>query len=285
MTDETNAGTEVSGEDTAAVLSHAAGGEKTYLPEGGDDASQDDQTPGDDAAAAAEEPEAGEQPKPKGKSAQDRIDELTRDKHAERRAREALEREVAELRQAQPKTETPKAEAEPNPEDFQYGETDPGFIRALARFEAKQAFRAEAEQHQRRTHAQSIEQTWEQRQADFAKETPDYHEVLDRDWVCTPVMADAIRTSDDGARVAYHLAQHPDEARRIAGMEAIAQVRALGRLEATLAKPAEAPAPQPKTVSDAPAPHPTARGAGGQFKPAADTNDFAAFERAYVKGD
>lgn len=245
-----------------------------------------DDLPGADAAAADDQSEGGEQPRPKGKSAQDRIDELVRDKHAERRAREAAERRLAELEaqvRPQPKTDAPQADAEPDPSQYTYGETDPGFIRDLARFEAKQAFKAEAEQAQRRTQAQTIDQAWNERQQSFAKDTPDYFQVLDSDWVCTPVMADAIKTSDEGAAVAYHLAQHPDEARRIAGLPQLAQVRELGKLEAKLATPAAASTPQPKTVSDAPAPHPTARGAGGRFATPPDTDDLDAFEKQFFR--
>lgn len=270
-------------EDTAAVLAIAAG----QRPDASHDEPQNDQ-PGADAAAETGEAGEGEQPQPKRTSVQDRIDELTRDKHAERRRAEALERELAQFRaQAPPQPQKPAntEDAEPDPGQFQFGEADPAFIRQLARHEARQAYRAEAERHQQQTRVQSLEQTWTDRQQAFAKDNPDYFDALDREWVCTPVMADAIKTSDEGARVAYHLAQHPDEARRISGLNPLAQVRELGRLEATLATPPAEPAPQLKTVSDAPAPHPQSRGLKGQFKPPADTSDFAAFERAYTRRD
>jgi len=292
MTQETSAGTEVSGEDTAAVLQHAAGGEKTYIGEQPEAVQepQQDENPGDDAAAEIEA-QAEETPPPKKPSVQDRIDELTlARREAERRASD-LERRLAEVTQPrQPQADAPAADAEPDPADFAYGEADPAYIRAIARYEGRLAYREEAEKHQRETQVRTVEQTWAQRQDAFAKEHPDFFEKINSDDLAiTPVMADAIKTSEDGAAVAYHLATNPDEARRIAALNPLAQVRELGRLEARLAAPqaqtppAE-PAPQPKTVSDAPAPAPLARGLRGQFKPPADTEDFAAFERSYVRG-
>lgn len=240
------------------------------------------QPSGDDAAAAAEQPEPQDEPAPeppKKPSAQDRIDELTRlRREAERRA-EAAEAALAATRKqdapAQP------ADGEPNPDDFQFGETDAGYIRALARYEAKQEFQQQAQQHAAQEQARSLEQTWEQRQTAFAQDKADYAEVLAREWPCTPVMADAIKTSEDGPAVAYHLANNPDEARRIAALHPISQVRELGRIEARLSAPA-APATSPtKTVSDAPAPAPQARGLSGRFVAPDDTDDLEAFESKF----
>jgi hypothetical protein len=76
--------------------------------------------------------------------------------------------------------------------------------------------------------------------------------------------------------VAYHLATNPGEARRIASLDQISQVRELGKLEAKLSAP---PAPQVKLKTDAPDPPNVVRGNGGRFEAAPDTTDFAAFER------
>jgi hypothetical protein len=245
------------------------------------------ETSGADAAAAAET-EAETEAKAKAKArqtAQDRIDELTRDKHAERRAREAAERRLAELEaKDKPAAEQPREDAEPDPTDYAFGQTDPGYIKELGAWSARQEHKRLAEQDRRSAQVRTVEQSWNDRQQSFAKDKPDYFDVLDRDWVCTTPMADAIKTSDDGAAVAYHLAQNPDEARRIAALNPLAQVREIGRLEAKLAVPAPAAAATPiptKPASDAPAPPPQVRGTGGKFKPPPDTDDFAAFETNY----
>lgn len=234
--------------------------------------------PGDDATA---EPEASEGDPPRKKpSVQDRIDELTRDKHAERRRAEAAERELERLRgDAKPKdAEQPKEDAEPDPADYTYGETDPAYIKELGAWSARQQFAKlsrEAEQsNQRRT----VEQTWNDRQQSFAKTTPDYENVIGGNWDCSAPMADAIRTSDVGPAVAYHLAKNPEEARRIAGLNPLAAIRAIGRLEARFDTTSQAK-PTGKPASDAPIPPPQLRGAGGRFTTPPDTQDFAAFER------
>jgi hypothetical protein len=230
---------------------------------------------GEDPAAAAEEGE-GAPPKPKN-SAQERIDELTRARREAERRAERAERELHQARNPQP---APQAPQEPNPANYQYGEADAGFIRDLAAFSARQAFAAEAERHSAQTQAQAVEKTWNDRQVTYATSKPDYFDVIEGEWACSVPMADAIRTSDDGPAVAYHLASHPEEARRIAGLNPLAQIREIGRLEAKLAQPVT-PSPPLKIASDAPAPAPTVRGQGGRFKVAPDTTDFAAFEKAY----
>lgn len=254
----------------------------SHVQLGGEDDThaQGDEHSGDGAAAEAEGAEGeGEQPKPKPK-VQDRIDELTR-------ARREAEREAAYWRgkaesHAKPeqRQERPQQDAEPDPADYQYGETDSGYIKALGAYTARQEFMRLSQESQRRNAVQTVEQSWEQRQADFAKEKPDYYDALNRDWPCTQDMAAAIKTSDEGAAVAYHLAQNPTEARRIAALNPLAQVREIGKLEAKLAAPAASSTPI-KTVSTAPGPAPQARGLKGQFKAAPDTDDFAAFDKAY----
>ena len=92
-------------------------------------------------------------------------------------------------------------------------------------------------------------------------------------------MADAIRTSEVGAAVAYHLASNPEEARRIAGLNPLAAIREIGRLEARF--DTKSSGPPPKQASDAPPPPPGVRGQGGRFAVAPDTDDFAAFEKQY----
>lgn len=275
MTDETQGAAPADAEDTAAVLALASG-EKTYLGE----PAEETPPPGDEAAAAAE-PGEGDKPKPKP-TAQERFDELTRARReAEREAEFWKAKATQAPTDAKPATEAPKDE-EPDPAEFQYGETDPGYIKALGAHSARQEFARLSQEAERKTAARSVNQTWDQRQAEFAKTKPDYYEALGKEWDCSEPMADAIRTSEDGAAVAYHLANNPAEARRIAALNPLAAIREIGKLEARLAAPpADTPTPI-KTVSDAPTPGPELRGQGGKFKVAGDTQDFAAFEKTYL---
>lgn len=239
--------------------------------------------PGDDAAAAAEAEGEGEKPKPKP-TAQERIDELTK-------ARRDAEREAAHWKRIasdgapkpEPKAEDkPQGPVRPSAADYEFGETDPAFIEALGSYAAEKRFSELEQQREQRNHARTVEQSWTERQETFAKDKPDYFEVRDRKWDCSQPMADAIRTSDLGAQVAYHLASNPEEARRIAGMNPLAAIREIGRLEARFDTKAVAPI---KPASDAPAPPQQVRGNGGRFAADPATTDFAQFEKlADAKG-
>jgi len=237
---------------------------------------QGDEPSGDDAAAATDEPA----PKPR-KSVQERIDELTR---AQREAEREAEFWKSKATQApQPQAPQTAEKGEPSPEDYEHGTLDVRFITDLATYRATQAFEEryarEAQERQRQQRMTSFEATTKAATEKHA----DYYDVVGRDFgraaaLCTQPMQEAILTSDVGGELAYHLASNPDEARRIAALDPISQVRALGRLEGRLAEPAK---PIPKTATDAPAPTPQSRGAGGRFSVAPDTSDFSAFEKQY----
>lgn len=90
-----------------------------------------------------------------------------------------------------------------------------------------------------------IAATWKDRSDKFTAETPDFQEAIMSDDVqITPIMGQAILTSEIGPQVAYHLAKNPKEATEIAAMQPHAQLLALGRLEARLSAP-----PKPKTTT------------------------------------
>lgn len=229
---------------------------------------------GDDAAAEAGEGEAQAKPK---KTAQERIDELTRARREAEREAEHWRTLAMQTRQPEAKPEPPKGDAEPDPSQYEYGESDLRYVKDLARYEARQEFRKQAEEEAAARHARELEQGYAQRERAAAEKYDDFERTVYRSqWDCTPVMADAIKSSEAGPEVAYHLAKNPTEARRIAALSPIAQVRELTRLEVKLTAQ-----PQPRTTTSAPEPAPQARGAGGKFAVSPDTNDFAAFEKQY----
>jgi hypothetical protein len=245
-------------------------------------AAGDDTTPADDAGAdTVEGGEGNDAPAPK-RTAQQRIDDLTREKHEERRRNEALEREIETLRPKPAPAAQPAANAddEPDPADpkYQFGETDPLYIKDLGAHAARTEFNRLRNEDQQQSAVRSVQQADQDRRAAFAKDHPDFHDKIATDLVCTDVMADALIDSEVGPAVAYHLANNPDEARRIAALGPLAQIRAIGKIEAEVAKAAPA-ASTTRTVSDAPPVPPTIRGAGGKFGTSPDTEDFAAFER------
>jgi hypothetical protein len=247
-----------------------------------------DTQPADDAGAdTVEGGEGNDAPKPAKQTAQDRIDELTRDKHAERRRAEAAERELEALRPKAEPAAQPAADDEPDPSDakYQFGETDPAYIKDLGAHAARQEFIRLRNEDQQSNVARSVRQADADRRAEFAKAHPDFDEkVFKSNWARTDIMADEIEASEHGPAVAYHLATNPAEAERIAKLDARAQIRAIGAIEGKLSAAAPTASTTPvNTVSNAPPPAPNLRGKGGQFKAAADTDDFAAFEASHVK--
>lgn len=247
-------------------------------------------------AAAQEQTEAGngeegegqetqeeeQRAKPK-KTFQERMDEVTRARReAEREA--AHWRKIAEARAAEvPQTEQDNA---PNPEDFEYGDTDPRYLMALVKHETQkgidEARRSMAEENERQAQAR----VWEAAQEAARAEFDDFDTVITAKdeagaiaWDCSPIMAQTIKSIPDGAKLAYQLAVDPAESKRIAALPEPLQLIEAGRLMARFETAKSAPAKQTKTATDAPRPPETqARGAGGKFTVAADTEDFAAFE-------
>ena len=261
--------------ENAAPVDQVAEDQATATAEDGDT--------GDDAAAAGDQTEGdGQQPKPR-KSPQERIDEVTRARREAERDRDYWrEQALANQQPAKPARETAE-DAEPDPSDYEHGELDARFIRDHATYHAKRTFREENAQAEAQRQRQGQLATFEAKADAFSEKTPDYYDVVGSDFgkvarLCTPVMGDAILASEAGPELAYHLAKSPSEARRIAALNPLAQAMELGKLAQRLASP---PAPTPKTATDAPAPTPQVRGAGGRFTVAADTDDFAAFEKQY----
>lgn len=245
---------------------------------------------GDAGGDTGEQPP--EEPK-KGKSAQERIDELTAQaREADRRAAEA-ERKLAEASAKPPEDATgdtaaaaDEGDGEPNPDDYEYGEADAAFIKDSATYHARAEFQRQENLRRLQTEFKQIDDGYAARVEEAVTRYPDFEEKVvkganapEPTWEATPVMALAMKTSDVGPDVAYHLATNPEESKRIARLSPLEQAREMGRLEGRFTRPST---PAPKKESAAPPPPTTVtRGAGGQFKVAADTDDFSSFDKAY----
>jgi hypothetical protein len=199
-------------------------------------------------AATAETTEDGQERNEKGQfkpKLQDRIDEITRQRHeAQREA--AYWRGIAEA--AQPKAAQAEAE-EPKPEAFEdYG----AYVKALAKFEARALVKAEFEQRSAQQAQEVKATTWQQRAEAVKAELPDFEQVMAASTApMSKAMAEVIQESDIGPKVAYHLAQNPEIASRLSRMEPLAAAREIGRIEASLSVKTE---PTPKRVTSAPTP-------------------------------
>lgn len=208
----------------------------------------------------AQEPEGQEPPRGR-KSAQQRINEITRAKYeAERNA--AYWRGIAEGSRPQtqqaPESTTREPPAKPNLTDFTDYET---FIEALTDWKTDQkvteaAYNQRAASFQERQQAEAMElaRGWASKQESARKSIPDYDEVLGgAETVVAPYVTDAILTSDRGPEVAYHLAKNPALADKLNKLGPIAAAREIGRIEAALEKsspgtPRSAPPPPAKTT-------------------------------------
>lgn len=242
-------------------------------------------------------PPDGEAP---GASAQQRIDEITEKWRNEERRAAAAEARLEESRRGQQppkKDEAPagtsaEEDQAPDPTKYEFGEADAKFIADHSRWHARQEFRQEyqrAEQERAvRTEIEQVEAGWSAAVAkpEVAERYPDFAEKVTEGaktaaWKCSPLMAIAIKASEVGPDVAYHLATNPAESERIARLGNVEQAMEIGRLEGRyLARSNTAtPATPPKLATGAPPPPPRTRGAGGQFAPSADTEDFSQFDK------
>jgi DNA repair exonuclease SbcCD ATPase subunit len=204
---------------------------------------QEESTTSEDANT---EPKA-ETPRKPRRSVERRIDQLTAQ----------LRQKERELEEARTKSEPKPAAAEPKREDFDDYES---YVKAVARHEAKEAAAerlAEAESKAKEREARAQEEN-QQRSFVEAREHilekgaeayDDFESVTTNDDLSiTPVMADALLSSEKGHELWYHLGKNPELADRIADMHPVQQLMELGRIEATLSGRKPSAAPRPTTT-------------------------------------
>ncbi len=194
--------------------------------------------------------------KPKN-ATQARFDELTRQRHeAQREA--TYWRGVAESQRPAKETATaPAPQGKPTADQF---EDHGDYVEALTDWKVEQKL-GERDASQK---AATVATTWQQRAEAAKADLPDFDTVLAASEApMSRAMAAAIQESDLGPQVAYHLAQNPALAEKLAGMSELGAAREIGKLEAILSAPKkpETADPAPKKVTTAPTP-PTVIGAG-----------------------
>lgn len=196
---------------------------------------------------------------------QERVNEITRARRdAERRA-DALERELASLRQQQPAQHSSQGpEKAPTLADFNYDQDawSAAVIEhaaKLAAAKAEQTFTSKTQQQRQ----QDAQRTFEERAAKYAADHPDFDKAMDdlgRTIRFAPEVVEAISLSDHGPAVVHYLAQHLDEADRVARLPVHLAAVQLGRIEAQVSTP------KPKPVTNAPNPAPTLGGGAAASK-------------------
>jgi hypothetical protein len=165
---------------------------------------------------------------------------------AEYKAKVELYEQLQRQSQSKPGSERPARENYSNDEDYDDALTDWKLEQKLEPMQRKII-----EQHQ----AQQIEQAWEDKLSKAKAEYSDFDSVIEEsnDIPVTPIMAQAIKTSDLGADIAYFLGKDPEYATKIARMDSISAIREIGRIESYVEYEKTQKA-KPAQVSKAPAP-------------------------------
>lgn len=256
------------------------------------------ETPEPDETSEIEAEEGDKPEKRRSKPAHQRIAELTaklrqaeRDLDASRKpADEGVRDQAAPSSIDRP---DPNAKNDDGSDKYEFGEADPNYLADLTDYkveaklterEAKTA--AEAQKNHASEVITNLDNQWKEKATAAAEKYPDFNEVVLEsaaagEWECGMLMSMAISASEQGADIAYHLAQNPKEAaelNKLAQTDPMEAARRFGRMEARFETQTE------KVVSIKPtnAPEPPqnrARGAAGRFEVGGDTTDFAAFER------
>lgn len=210
-----------------------------------------------------ETPETPAQPKKK-KGLQSRLNELTAEKYALKAENEARDKRILEL---QEQLKAAPVTAEPGTvkslEDFDFDQA--AYLRYLAKEEAKgiiEAQKATERQEQEQVKQQEKNKKWQDRQAAYAADRPDYQATAYNNPLAQfypKDLIDFVIESDVGPQLAYHLGQNLTDTDALIRMEPRERDRALSRIEAKLeAKPTA----QPRTFTQAPAPVKSLGGSG-----------------------
>lgn len=242
--------------------------------------------------AAPENPGAESPPAAKGPGEKERIDELTGNWRETQRDRDYWKGEAERLRaerQQQPRASEPnggdKGGAEGDEDiktlaDFKYDEKAYGkYLRDLSRKDAEastEKLRGELKGEKTEAEKRAAVSDFQEKATTWAKgQKLENIELMfkgpgEGGPAVSGTMAEAIMTSEHGPAILNYLARNTAESRRIHALTPAQQGREIGRLEAKFAS-----GPTPTTVSGAPPPHETVKGAadtGVKTDPAKQTD-------------
>lgn len=260
--------------------------EVVVSPEGAEGETVEEQPGGAAETGTTEQPEGNEAegehtetpPEPKKKTAQERIDEITKARReAEREAKYwrdlALKSEQAAPQQpvAQPTNLPPR----PKLEQF---ETTDAYEDALFEWRDRVTF-IKGEESRRASQQEAAVRSFQDRAKSLREEYDDFDEVIEQP-VFSPIMRTAILHSENGPLVAYHLGkpENRETARKIMALPLELQPYEIAKLETQIVL-----AKKTKKVTDAPPPiKPVGMSGGGKEKDPADmsTAEWMAWDRA-----
>ena len=226
-----------------------------------------------DVAGESDDDDSEARPKPKN-GIQQRISQVVAERNearerakVERERNAVLERRVDEMMEmvmSRQAAEAPQPVATPQQppmreqfeDDAAYWQAANKYVAAIASAEA----RAESARMSEAQQAAVREQSFREREAEFAAQQADYYEVAHRPNVpFTGQIAELIKTSDVGPELAYHLAKNRDAVTKLASLPPVTMARELGRIEARILAAKEAP----KSPAKAPPPAPPPKLAAG----------------------
>lgn len=231
--------------------------------------------------------EAAERAEKKARGVQKRIDELTADKHAERRRADeaaALNAQLMALLQGKTTQSQPTTD-EPQREDF---DDDVAWLRAVARYDAQQAAKASAEELRKAQEEQRARLTQEESQSkaeaefvsrrkELEKTLPDYRDVIE-DWddQLPDGVIDTLIRMPDGPLVVYHIAKNPELQLQFINQPSYMHGVLLGQMLATIKTP--------QKPSSAPAPgKPVRTTAGTSTEPPSDPEQYRAWADKHMR--
>jgi hypothetical protein len=195
------------------------------------------------AGQTTEAVETAAQEKPKNDWVQRRIDQLTREKHEEKRQREALEQQLQQYRQP--------AEQTQQPQQRQMSADD-------VRAEAKRLIQQEK-------FDDACNKVFDAGKGEFGNEWDSSLRTFQMLGGASPEFLEAVTAMDAGHKVLHHLGQNPEVAERLLSLPPLRMALELARLESTVGQA------KPKPVSNAPAP---INPIGGRSAPA-EPEEFA----------
>lgn len=201
------------------------------------------------------EPETPEAAETRKRGAAKRIDELTRNWRQAERERDYLKGQLDAVRQPEPQKVAPG-----KPTLEQHGFDQEKYLDALADWKiderAKKDSQRQATEKQQTERQTKVTGLQKQLQAGAVK-YEDFQDVVTNPDLPLPthVVEAAMELGDATADVLYFLGKNPEKAAEIANMTERGAAIALGRIEASLAKPVATPSPAPQ-VSRAPPPTP-----------------------------
>lgn len=227
--------------EPSAVENADAGGERESSESEKDASSQDDD-------------------KPRKRRASQRISELV----AINKAKDAEIERLIRLAQRGDTAPAPSDDTEPKREDFEDYEA---FVRADARWQARQEFRqlteqqqAQQRQQQHEREAAAVQQRWDESHEAALDRYDDYEEMFEAVGTSiTGTHASAIRNADDPAEVVYWLGKNPKEFAKFKDLSGVALLKAVGRIEERIhsqrAQQSKAPPPVAPIKGSTPTPN------------------------------